>query len=244
MINELNDYMLDEKNYRYVSWRGEVIAQKKILKVLQEIDATNDINLILTSEKVIYCEHLRMRRSKPLQTKLFKRGVKYALLTQPLFHPPCNPPYILKIQQIMSKLKVLIFSLSGILSINNFHLKYYSNSKPMESSLSETINNLRATEILVNIMQHNPNEYKIIAKGFTQSKNISAGLPLDEARQYFRAQKTRFINMSKVDLSDEKKDIIELRKNNLRHAGEIYSAMQAGILGTPKNQTPKGAIYG
>ncbi len=114
--------------------------------------------------------------------------------------------------------------------INNFHLKYYSNSKPMESSLNETINNLKATEILLDIMQHNPNEYKIIAKGFTQSKNVSAGLPLDEARQYFRAQKTRFINMSKVDLSDEKKEIIEIRKSNIRHASNIYAQLQGVIL--------------
>ncbi len=133
---------------------------------------------------------------------------------------------ILKVILAIGKTRDINLILQAEKIINNFHLHYYSNSKPMESSLNETINNLMATEKLVGYLQTNPGKYCIIAEGFTQSKNVSAGLPLDEARQYFRAQKTRFINMSKVDSNIEKKEIIDARKININIACDVYSNMQ------------------
>ncbi len=111
-------------------------------------------------------------------------------------------------------------------SINSFYLEFYSNSKPMVSSLRDTLSYILATEKLVRILHETPLIYKNIAMGFTQDKNLINGLPKDEARQFFRGQATRLLNMDKVHLSNSQKKIIEARKSNLRYAEGLYEKMQ------------------
>ncbi len=56
-------------------------------------------------------------------------------------------------------------------------------------------------------------------------------MPNDEARQFFKTQLTRFNNMDKSPLSNDKKATIDARKLNIRLAIDIYNNLQMAILG-------------
>ncbi len=168
LINNLQELLIDEKFARDLFLgKDEAIAQKQIVKVLQAINKTRDINMIMSAEK----------------------------------------------------------------AINIHELQYYTNSKPMESSIKQTLTSINITNNLISIIQNEPDKYINHANLFQEIKNKIGDLPNDEARQFFKAQSVRFVNMSKAPLSTDKKATIDQRKNNIRIAGEIYADMQKNMLG-------------
>ncbi len=176
LINELDNLLVDEKNARQsYNARAESIAQKQMVKIIQAIGKTGDINLIMTAEK----------------------------------------------------------------AINVHELEFYTNSKPMESSLKQTLTSINITNKCIDVIQNKPDEYKIRAQSYEETKNQLNGLPLDEARQFFKSQSARFVNMDKSPLSNDKKATIEARKFNVRLAGDIYIDLQKATLGLKNTIAPK-----
>ena len=56
-------------------------------------------------------------------------------------------------------------------------------------------------------------------------------LPLDEAREFFKSHNGRLINLDKGILSDEEKELIDIRRANIRKAGKMYIGLQQQALG-------------
>ncbi len=115
-------------------------------------------------------------------------------------------------------------------SINSFYLEFYGNSQSMVASLNDTMEEILATEILIKILQDDPNDYWQINRSYTLAKNRINGLPKDEARQFFKGQAKRLFNMDKVHLGDTQKKIIEVRRNNIRELERVYEKMQYNAL--------------
>jgi hypothetical protein len=109
-------------------------------------------------------------------------------------------------------------------------LVYHANSKSMISSLKAALSELDAIERLLAIID-DKNQYSMIDKGHSLSKNREKGLPLDEARQAFRSHYARLNNMDKSRLSDDEKKIIDARKTNMFSAGKLYTERQAKTIG-------------
>ena len=58
-----------------------------------------------------------------------------------------------------------------------------------------------------------------------------AVLPLDEAREFFKSHNGRLLNLNKSVLSDEEKELIDIRRANIRKADRMYIALQQQTLG-------------
>ena len=58
-----------------------------------------------------------------------------------------------------------------------------------------------------------------------------AGLPRDEARQFFKSHRTRLLNLDKGRLDKLDKQIIDARRANMRTAEKSYIALQQAALG-------------
>ncbi len=175
LIDKLKENLIDEKDARqsYNAWE-ESIAQKQMVKIIQAIGKTRDINLIMTAEK----------------------------------------------------------------AINVHELEFYTNSKPMESSLKQTLKSIQITENLINIVKNDLATYQNISMSYSDTKNRLNGLPLDEARQFFKSQSARFVNMDKSPLSNDKKATVAARKFNIRLAGDIYIDLQKAALGLDNIMAP------
>ncbi len=149
---------------------------------------------------------------------------------------------IVKVLQAIYKTRDIDMIMSAEKAINIHELQYYTNSKPMESSIKQTLTSIEITNKLIDVIHNKPDEYIIRAKSYEEAKNKIGDLPNDEARQFFKAQSTRFVNLSKAPLTTDKKATIEARKINIRLAGEIYTDMQKNVLGIQNTNSPKQKI--
>ncbi len=138
---------------------------------------------------------------------------------------------MVKIIQEIGKTRDINLIMTAEKAINVHELQFYSNSKPMESSLKQTLQSIQITENLIDIVKNDIAIYQIISMAHSETKNRLNGLPLDEARQYFKSQLARFVNISKAPLSNDKKATMEARKVNIRLAVDIYIEMQQSALG-------------
>ena len=102
---------------------------------------------------------------------------------------------------------------------------YLSNSKFQEGSLDTAIEGLTVTLDLLEKVR-SPESYRIVDEHHVTRKRRSGGLPLDEAREFFKSHNGRLINLDKGILSDEEKELIDIRRANIRKAGRMYIAMQ------------------
>ncbi len=142
---------------------------------------------------------------------------------------------IVKLLQAIHRTRDIDMIMSAEKAINLHELQYYTNSKPMESSIKQTLSSIKSTEYMLDLIQNKPQDYIIMANTYNEPKNKIDDLPNDEARQFFKAQSVRFVNMSKAPLSTDKKATIEARKYNIRVAEEIYTQMQKNVHGFLKN---------
>ncbi len=142
---------------------------------------------------------------------------------------------MVKIIQEIGKTRDIKLIMSAERAINIHELQFYNNSKPMESSLKQTLTSINITNNAIEVIQNKPDEYKIRAQSYQEPKNNINNLPNDEARQFFKSQLARFVNMSKSPLSNDKKATIDARKLNINLAVEIYIEMQKAILGDKYN---------
>ena len=108
-------------------------------------------------------------------------------------------------------------------------LKYYANSKAMQTSLNMALSEFRIVRRQLAIVD-DPEQYKATDQSFGRARNRSQGLPLDEARQIFKSHFTRLVNLDKSPL-DLEKQIIEARKSAIQRAQKLYIARQTRTLG-------------
>ena len=119
-------------------------------------------------------------------------------------------------------------------SLLAFELAYYANSKAMKGSLDSSLHELSACERMLRKVQQ-PNIYKDVNDDHSLPRNRVGGLPRDEARQFFKSHWTRLLNQDKGRLDRLDKDIIDVRRANMRTAEKQYIAMQQIALGiTPQ----------
>jgi len=111
-----------------------------------------------------------------------------------------------------------------------FEFAHYANSKPMKTSLTDALTDLAIAQKLAETI-HDPSAYQGIDRSHSREKNRLNGLPLDEARQFFKSHRTRLLNLDKGRLDRLDKQIIDARRANMRAAEKSYIALQQAALG-------------
>lgn len=109
-------------------------------------------------------------------------------------------------------------------------LEFHANSKGMVSSLTTALNEIRAIEQHITMVD-DPVQYRVVNRAYSLPKNCRAGLPMDEARQALASHQARLGNMDKSRLDDEEKGIIDARRAVMQAAGRLYAARQSAVLG-------------
>ena len=85
-----------------------------------------------------------------------------------------------------------------------------------------------------------PESYRSVDEEHTTRKRRSGGLPLDEAREFFKSHNSRLLNLDKAILSDEEKGLIDIRRANIRKAGKMYISLQQQALGITPPRKDRG----
>lgn len=116
-------------------------------------------------------------------------------------------------------------------------LAYYSNSKPMKSSLMTALNEIRVIERHIGLVD-DPVRYRVVDEAYSLPRNRKGGLPNDEARQALRSHYARLNNLDKARLSDVEKHIIDARKSNILQAEKHYKERQARALAVGNQPSP------
>ena len=116
---------------------------------------------------------------------------------------------------------------------------YLSNATVQEGSLDTAIEGAIATLRLQEKVR-SPESYRSVDEEHTTRKRRSGGLPLDEAREFFKSHNSRLLNLNKAILSDEEKELIDIRRANIRKAGKMYIALQQQALGIAPPQKDRG----
>ena len=116
---------------------------------------------------------------------------------------------------------------------------YLSNSTVQKGSLDTAIEGLTVTLDLLEKVRSSES-YRIVDEHHTTRKRHSGGLPLDEAREFFKSHNSRLLNLNKAILSDEEKELIDIRRANIRKAGKIYIALQQQALGITPSRKDRG----
>ena len=134
--------------------------------------------------------------------------------------------------------------LDGILQSEKVFLEndliHYGNSKAMRGSLELALNEHGAAVRLA-AQVRDPAVYQAVDRSYSLEKNRISGVPRDEARQYFRSQSARLLNMDKSRLEKEEKKIVDERRRNLRVAEKAYAQLQERALGIePTKSRHKG----
>ncbi len=129
----------------------------------------------------------------------------------------------------------LILAVEGVFLRND--LDRHANSKGMADSLVAALAELGSAERHVQLVR-DPAAYKAIDETYSLPKNRlpkgnAAGVPHDEARQFFKSHATRLLNQDRSRLDPEEKQLIDQRKANIRAAEKVYTALQRQALGLP-----------
>ena len=114
-----------------------------------------------------------------------------------------------------------------------------SNAKVQEGSLDTAIEGLTLSLKLLEKVR-TPESYRDVDENHGSRKRRSGGLPLDEAREFFKSHNSRLLNLNKSILSDEEKELIDIRRANIRKAGKIYIALQQQALGITPPRKDRG----
>ena len=105
-----------------------------------------------------------------------------------------------------------------------------SNARVQAGSLDTAIEGITISLDLLEKVR-SPESYRLIDEAHGTRKRRAGGLPLDEAREFFKSHEGRLLNLNKSILSDEEKELIDIRRANIRKAGRMYIAMQRRTLG-------------
>lgn len=125
-------------------------------------------------------------------------------------------------------------------------LAEYANSKGMADSLVAALAELGSAERHVQLVR-DPAAYKAIDETYSLPKNRlpkgnAAGVPHDEARQFFKSHATRLLNQDRSRLDPEEKQLLDQRKANIRAAEKVYTALQREALGLPPPERQRNRV--
>ena len=115
-------------------------------------------------------------------------------------------------------------------------IAFYSNSPAMAKSLDNAMSELKGAENAYNKVQ-NSEQYRQLDQDYQSHKSRSGDLPKDEARQFFKSQNARLLNMDKTRLDEGEKAVIEARRSNLRAGETAYISLQKQALGLQATKT-------
>ena len=128
--------------------------------------------------------------------------------------------------------------LSGERALLQNDLDRHSNSKAMKGSLETALAELTASERLVAKVRDGE-ACRMVDEGFSLPKNRVGGVPRDEARQFFGSHAARLLNQDKSRLEEDEKKIVDARKDNMRVAERVYTALQRQALGLSETRSKK-----
>lgn len=125
-------------------------------------------------------------------------------------------------------------------------LAEYANSKGMADSLVAALAELGSAERHVQLVR-DPAAYKAIDETYSLPKNRlpkgnAAGVPHDEARQFFKSHATRLLNQDRSRLDPEEKQLLDQRKANIRAAEKVYTILQREALGLPPPERQRNRV--
>ena len=132
--------------------------------------------------------------------------------------------------------------IDDILALEKSHLveelDKLASGKTQIASLEAGIEDI---SIIVSFLRHvrDADGYRDYDRKFAQRKKSRRGsLPDDEARQCFRAHRTRLGNIDRAPLDEFQRQVLDLRRGNIAIAEKAYVAMQEAVLGTGADQDP------
>ena len=114
-----------------------------------------------------------------------------------------------------------------------------SNARVQEGNLDTAIEGLTLSLKLLEKVR-TPESYRDVDENHGSRKRRSGGLPLDEAREFFKSHNGRLLNLNKSILSDEEKELIDIRRANIHKVGKMYVAMQQQTLGIAPSRPDRG----
>ena len=125
--------------------------------------------------------------------------------------------------------------LAEVLILKN-ERRLYADKRVMKSSLDNALNEIEAAMLLVNQVK-DPAAYKSVADIYFHShKVLIRGLPNDGARLFFKSHDSRLTDLEKARLMGIDKELIGVRKANLKKAWAKYTELQENALATPETE--------
>ena len=114
--------------------------------------------------------------------------------------------------------------------------RLYADKRVMKSSLGNALNEIEAAMLLVNQIK-DPAAYKSVVDVYFHShKVLIRGLPNDGARLFFKSHDSRLTDLEKARLMGIDKELIGVRKTNLKKAWAKYIELQKNALVTPETE--------
>ena len=108
-------------------------------------------------------------------------------------------------------------------------LEHYANSAAMRGSLDKALNEVTAAQTTYQKVL-DPAQYKEIDQGYQSHKSRTGTLPNDEARQFFKGNNARLLNMDKSRLDPSEKEILDARRAAMRSGEKVYIDLQCQAL--------------
>lgn len=115
-------------------------------------------------------------------------------------------------------------------------LDRHANSPAMKTSLEGALKELRAAETSLHLVE-DPALYRAVDESHGHPKSRIGPLPKDAVRQFFKSHAARLLNQDKSRLEEDEKKIVDARKDNMRSAERIYSALQRRALGLSETKS-------
>jgi hypothetical protein len=109
-------------------------------------------------------------------------------------------------------------------------LRDYANSKSMESSLKDALEELDAIETHIGLVGDLQKYQQVDASNAQHKLRDGRDLPKDGARHAFRSHDTRLGNYNKARSDNHEKSIIQARQQNIRTAEKLYIGRQEKAL--------------
>lgn len=127
-------------------------------------------------------------------------------------------------------------------------LNRHANSTGMTESLKDALADLGIAQKHVALVRE-PAAYGTVNAAHSRERNrlpkgSPAGVPNDEARQFFKSHSTRLLNQDRSRLEPEEKLLLDQRRANLRAAEKLYATLQREALGLPAPQSKKSKSMG
>ena len=112
----------------------------------------------------------------------------------------------------------------------------YANSDAMLKSLNAALSSIDLIRASIDIMRDPSGGYRNTL--VTHARKMRKGVPYDSGREAISGHFTRLVNLDKSNLTDEEKDLIDMRQKLVREVEKLYIGEQKLALGiSPENNS-------